>query len=152
MARSVRRSVRYVSTTKVLGLPLVAVARGPDPARGEDHGHAVGIIAIGDRATGGIALGGISCGILSLGGIAVGGLTIGGVAAGLLALGGVAVGGLVLGGVAIGGGATGGVAIGHYAQGGATIGTHVVSPQKTDPQAEQFFESWMPGVGRASKD
>jgi hypothetical protein len=125
------KPVRFQSSLKLLGWPLLAVAYGPDPARGESRGWARGIIAFGDVATGLIACGGIAAG-----GVAVGGISLGG-----LAVGGVSLGGFILAGVAIGYAAFGGVAIGHYAKGGAAVGTHLVSPQRRDPEAVRFFGS-----------
>lgn len=131
---SEKKTVRYASSVKLLGWPLVAIACGPDPAQGEKRGWARGIIAIGDLATGLIAIGG-----LAGGGIAVGGISVGG-----LAVGGVSLGGLILAGVAIGYASFGGVAVGHYAKGGAAVGTHVVSPHRRDPEAVRFFDAFFP--------
>src|SRR3974390_1757784 len=52
------QSVRRQSSTVLFGLPLWAVAFGPDPSRGEIRGHARGIFAFGDMATGFVAMGG----------------------------------------------------------------------------------------------
>ncbi|MBS0203548.1 MAG: hypothetical protein JSS49_11655 [Planctomycetes bacterium] len=131
------RTVRYSSSLKLFGWPLVSIAFGPEVGSnsGQTIGCARGIIAIGDIAIGGIAIGGI----------AGGGIAIGGVSCGGLALGGVALGGLILGGVAVGAVASGGVAIGHYARGGAVVGNHVISPQRTDPEAVRLFNRLTPG-------
>jgi hypothetical protein len=80
--------MRWQSSASILELPLVSVAVGPDPAKGEMRGHARGIIAIGDMAVGVIAVGGLARGVVALGGLAVGGIALGGGAVGLLALGG----------------------------------------------------------------
>src|SRR5215471_14979384 len=72
------RGVRRQSERKVFGLPLWAIAMGPDLARGEFRGHARGIIAIGDIATGWLAVGGLARGFLAIGGFAIGVLAVGG--------------------------------------------------------------------------
>lgn len=130
-----KKTVRYVSSTKLLGWPVLAIACGPDAATGETRGWARGIIAIGDLATGLIAIGGIAGGGISVGGISVGGLSVGGVS----------LGGIILGGVAIGYIAFGGVAIGHYAKGGAAVGTYVDGPRRHDPEAVRLFNWAFPG-------
>lgn len=130
-----KKTIRYQSAVKLLGWPLVSIACGPDPTKGENRGWARGIIAIGDLATGLISIGGISAGVISVGGISAGGL----------AVGGVSLGGLILAGVAIGYATFGGVAIGHYAKGGAAVGAHVVSPHRRDPEAVRFFNALLPG-------
>lgn len=133
-----KRTIRYQSSWRVLGWPLVSIACGPDESTGEKCGVARGVIAIGN----------IAVGLIAIGGISGGGLTVGGVCAGLLGLGGVSLGGLVLAGVAIGYGAFGGVAIGKYAWGGAAIGRYVICPKKSDPEAVKFFNRLIPGRGK----
>lgn len=126
-----KKCVRYTSSMKILGWPLLAIACGPDPATGEARGWAKGIVAFGDIATG----------LVAVGGLAGGGIAVGGLACGLATVGGVALGGLVLAGVAIGGVSFGGVAVGHYAKGGVGVGTYVVSPKRQDPEALRIFGS-----------
>jgi hypothetical protein len=46
------KSIRWQSAASYVDLPLVSIAVGPDPASGESHGRARGIIAIGDVASG----------------------------------------------------------------------------------------------------
>jgi hypothetical protein len=139
------RSVRRQSERKVFGLPLWAIALGPDLARGELRGHARGIIAIGDIATGWLAFGGLARGFLAIGGLAVGVLAIGGCAVGALAaLGGLAIGGIAIGGGAIGGVAIGGGACGYYALGSGAIGAHIVSVSHQDPEALEYFRKVFP--------
>ncbi len=121
------RTIRRTSEREFLGLPWLAIAVGPDAARGERRGHARGVVAIGDVATGVIAIGGIARGVIALGGLAFGGG----------ALGGIAIGGGALGIVAIGG-----AAAGHYASGGAALGTYTMSPLGQDPEAVRFFGSF----------
>jgi hypothetical protein len=135
------RSVRRRSEYEFLGMPLYAIASGPDPARNEIRGHAKGVIAIGDVATGVIAIGGWARGIVAIGGLATGLVSVGGLAIGFLAaFGGFAASaGVALGGGAVGTVALGGGAAGYYAAGGAAAGTHVVSPMRRDREAEAFF-------------
>lgn len=117
--------VRWESQARLFGVPLVSVACGPDPAKGEVRGRAKGIIAIGDIATGGVAVGGVSCGGIAIGGVAAGAVTVSGVALGGIALGGLAVGIAAIGGLAVGAWALGGLAIGWWATGGLAIGKWV---------------------------
>ena len=49
--------IRKTSSLRIGNLPLLSIAMGPDPAKGEIRGHAKGVIAIGDMATGWVALG-----------------------------------------------------------------------------------------------
>jgi hypothetical protein len=134
------RGIRYRSELSIGDLPLIAVASGPDPEKGEFRGHAKGVFAFGDLATGVFAFGGLARGLFAFGGLALGGITFGGLSLGLL----VAVGGLAIGSVAFGGGAVGAVAVGggaagHYACGGGAVGNHVVRAGYADPEAEAFF-------------
>ena len=137
-----KKTVRYATSAKLLGLPLLAIACGPDASKGETRGWARGIIAIGDVATG----------LIAIGGIAGGGIAIGGLSLGALGVGGVSLGGIILGGVAIGYLAFGGVAIGHYAKGGAAVGTYVVSSERSDPEAVRVFNSLIPGGSQPAKE
>jgi hypothetical protein len=140
--RALGRSVRHASGREFLGLPLYAIALGPDPERGEARGHARGVIAIGDIATGIVAIGGWARGVFAVGGLATGLFSFGGLAVGLVAaFGGLALSALLaIGGGAAGTAAFGGVAIGHYAVGGAPHGTHVVGPAGADPEALALFD------------
>jgi hypothetical protein len=134
------RTVRYRSAAEFGGLPLVAIATGPDPAKGEARGHARAILAIGDIATGVLALGGIARGIVAFGGVAIGAITFGGLSLGALAaVGGLAIGTLALGGGALGWTAVGGGAVGTYACGGGAFGEHVVHATRRDPEAAEHF-------------
>lgn len=135
-----RRGVRYRSSAGVGDLPLLSIALGPDPAKGEWRGRARGVIAIGDMATGLVAIGGLAAGGVCIGGLAIGVASLGGVALGLLlSLGGLAVGGTALGGAAAGRVAIGGAAVGEYACGGGAIGAHVVDATRADAEAVAFF-------------
>src|SRR6266567_9009258 len=63
------KGIRRESTRKLCGLPLWAVALGPDWERGEMRGHARAIFALGDTATGWFACGGLARGIFAVGGL-----------------------------------------------------------------------------------
>lgn len=146
------KGVRKQSGTTILGLPLVSIAYGPDPEKGEQRGHAKGIIAIGDIASGFIAIGGLAYGGLAIGGCAIGLLAFGGCALSLLlAVGGLAIGCLAFGGGAIGLVAVGGGAIGYYAVGGGAIGVHVIDGVRQSPEAVKFFEQFIPGLAEMLK-
>lgn len=123
------KTVRYSSSWRVLGWPMLAIAQGPDPAHQETRGHAKGVIAIGDTATGILAVGGIARGIVAIGGIGVG----------LITVSGVGLGAFVIAGVAIAQTAFGGVAVGQYAKGGVAVGSHVVSAERVDDSAAVWF-------------
>ena len=103
---------RNVSRVRFLGLPLLAVAYGADPAKGEARGVAKAWIAVGDIAWGGlVSVGTFSCAPIAIGTIAFGLLPIGGFAVGVCSLGFISLGGLSIGGVAMGAAfAIGGVA------------------------------------------
>lgn len=138
------RSIRKRSAKMLCGLPLVDVAIGPDPGKGEMRGHARGIIAIGDIAEGWLAIGGIARGGLAIGGLAVGVITLGGVGVGVLSFAGLSFGLLAFGGLAIGGVAVGGAAVGYYAFGGGAWGKYVVSAMQRSQEAVEFFTRWLP--------
>jgi Short C-terminal domain len=139
------KGVRRQSAGKLFGLPLWAIALGPDWERGEMRGHARGIFAVGDMATGWFACGGLARGLVAVGGLAIGLFAFGGGAIGLLvAIGGGAIGGIAFGGGALGGIAIGGGACGYYAFGGGAAGVHTISPMHQDPAALEFFEHYSP--------
>jgi len=116
------KTVRHRSKMTLFGLPLVDIASGPDPDRGEKHGKAHGIIAVGDEARGWLALGGKARGLIAMGGQARGLLAMGGKARGLIAMGGQPAGVLAMGGAPVGLVAMGGVAVGVVAVGGLALG------------------------------
>ena len=60
-------------------------------------------------------------------------------AVGAVTVAGVGFGAFVIAGVAFAQTAFGGVAIGHYAKGGAAVGTHVVSSERVDDSAAEWF-------------
>jgi len=139
------KGIRRQSPRKFCGLPLWAVAIGPDWERGEMRGHARGIFALGDIATGWFACGGLARGFFAIGGLAIGLFAFGGAAIGVfLAVGGAAIGGLALGGGAVGGIAIGGGVCGYYAFGGGAIGGHTISATHQDPAALDFFRQHFP--------
>ena len=149
--------VRYRSAAAIGDLPLVSIALGPDPEKGEWRGHARGVVAIGDTAMGGVAIGGLAVGGIAFGGLSLGLASLGGLALGVfLAVGGGAVGGMALGGGAAGRVAIGGAAVGEYACGGGAFGAHVISATRRDPEAEAFFrehglDRLCPPVGRRAR-
>lgn len=141
------KGIRRQSSRQLFGLPLWAIAIGPDWERGEWRGHARGIFALGDIATGWVACGGLARGFIAIGGLAIGVVALGGGAIGLLfAAGGGALGGIALGGAALGVVAIGGGACGYYALGGGAAGVHVVSAMHQDPVALDFFQQNFPWV------
>jgi hypothetical protein len=120
-------AIRKRSRIRVAGLPLFEIAFGPQLSRGEAHGHAKALIAIGDHATGVLAIGGLAQGVVAVGGLSEGLIAMGGCTLGLLAaFGGVAVGAFAVGGVALGAVTRGGVAIG----GLSAKGREAVSPYR----------------------
>jgi hypothetical protein len=143
------KGVRRQSSRTFCGLPLWAVAYGPDWERGEMRGHARGIFAFGDMATGWFAFGGLARGIFAFGGLAIGLFSFGGCAIGvLIAIGGAAIGSVAFGGGAVGVIAIGGGACGYYAFGGGAVGVHTVSALHQDPEAINFFEQYFPWLAR----
>lgn len=130
------RAIRRQSSRTFCGLPLWAIAIGPDWERGEMRGRARGIFAFGDIATGWFACGGMARGVFAFGGLAIG----------LFAFGGGAIGGIAFGGAAIGLVAIGGGACGYYAFGGGAVGVHTISGMHRDPAAVDFFQQYFPWV------
>jgi hypothetical protein len=123
------RTIRYSSSLRLLGWPMLAVAQGPNASKNETRGHARGVVAVGDVATGVIAIGGLARGLFAIGGVAVG----------LITVAGVGFGAFVIAGVALAQTAFGGVAIGQYAKGGAAVGPHVISSKRADETAAVWF-------------
>ncbi|MEX2218157.1 MAG: hypothetical protein WD749_05300 [Phycisphaerales bacterium] len=155
---------RFRTEATLFGLPVVHIALGPDPDKGERYGSAKGIIAIGDTARGGIAIGGSAIGVVAFGGMSVGLFSAGGMSVGLLAAAGggavgagMSCGGGAIGALAVGGGAAGYIAhgggvFGYYAQGGGAWGRHVIMPGASDPVAVAAFQrfSWFFGASAAA--
>lgn len=126
----------YKSKRRILGMPLVHIAQGLDPATGRPR-----------VARGFVAIGNIAIGVFALGGIAVGGVALGGFSVGLLALGGMALGVLLgAGGMAVGCLALGGMAVGYYALGGLALGVHALGGNAQDPALlraiQDFFHTY----------
>lgn len=129
----------YKSKTRILGYPLVHIARGIDPETGRFR-VAKGIIAIGN----------IAIGLIAIGGLALGGLALGGLSLGLLALGGLAIGGAAMGGVAVAYYlAIGGFAVSaNYAIGGFAIAPHAIGGNGVDREFLQKLQKLWPGIGK----
>lgn len=129
----------YKSGLNILGVPLVHIAQGIDPATGRPR-VAKGVIAIGN----------VAIGLVAIGGIALGGLTLGGCSFGAIACGGLAVGGVAMGGAALAGYlAVGGLAIaGKIAIGGAAIAPHVIGSGRVDPEVVDFLKQWVPALDK----
>lgn len=123
----------YRSKAEFLGLPLVHVAQGVDPATGRPR-VARGIFAMGN----------IAVGVVAVGGMSFGGLTFGGVSLGLAALGGIAVGGVAAGGMALGWSlAVGGMAMStQYAIGGIALAPHTIDGRGADPELVEWLRGW----------
>ncbi len=143
-AQSLHRlqGVNYRSRATLLGLPLVHVATGVDPATNRPR-VARGIIAIGGIAQGVIAFGGVAMGGFTFGGVSIGVVAFGGATVGIAAVGGaalamvMALGGLAVAPIAIGGGA-----IGYFAYGGGVLGVHPLGANISDEIARHFFLPW----------
>ena len=150
----------YRSERTFLGWPLVHVnlgqrgyARRPRVARGwlAISDVAIGGIAFGNIAgLGGIAVGGAAgLGVFGLGGALSVGLLIavaGAASFGTVAIAGAFAAGLiaVAGGAAMGWMAVGGTARGVWVLAGHGTGEHVLSGERRDPEAIDFFQTWMP--------
>jgi len=118
------QSFEYKSKRTLLGLPLVHVTRGIDPATGQKR-TARGFFAFGDKAVGVVAFGGYARGLFACGGMSVGVVAIGGMAVGLVCWGGLALAWLLAyGGIAAGFFAAGGLALGWEGVGGIVACVH----------------------------
>lgn len=109
-----KRSLEYVSKTKILGIPLVHASANPCKV-------AKGIFSFGLVSTGIFSFGALSFGVFSFGGLALGLLTaIGGISlSSLLSIGGIAVAyKIAIGGLAI----AKQIAVGGYSRGDIAIG------------------------------
>ncbi len=160
---AIMRGKRYRSGATIFGLPVIAIALGPDPTKGERIGKPRGLIAIGDLPIGGIAIGGMPVGVVAIGGLSLGLCTLGGLSVGLLAAmgglaigtgmsaGGGAIGALAMGGMGAGYFARGGFAIGRFAWGGSAVGQHTIDHRSSDPVAMRAFDdvSWFFGSAGA---
>lgn len=147
--------IRHRTDREFLGLPIVDIAVGADPRRGERRGHARGVIAIGDHAIGVIAVGVHARGLIALGGTAAGGIAVGwlsvgaiavgGIGIGLLALSVVAVGVVAIGALGIGVVAVGLAAVGEYAAGFTAAGDHLYTKAVRDPEVLRMLRAFVPG-------
>jgi putative oligomerization/nucleic acid binding protein len=141
------KSIRRQPSRMVCGLPMWAIAIGPDLESGEMRGHARAIFAVDDMPTGWFAIGGFARGICAFRGLAIGLVAFGGFAIGVwIAVGGAAVGAIAFGGGAIGAIAIGGGACGSYALGGAAVGVHTISGLHRHPEAVRFFQQYFPSL------
>jgi len=132
-------SYEYRSKARLLGLPLLHVAIGVNPATGRKR-RAKGIIALGNAPLGVIAFGDVAVGVIACGIFGYGLVSISVVAIGVMAVGSVAVGLLsAIGGAAIAPIAVGGAAFGYHANGALAWGNHVVGPGVYDPLAARLF-------------
>ncbi len=122
------KDVRLQSATKIMGFPLVDIAFGRDREKGEEFGHAKGVIALGDRATGIVAYGGFARGVFALGLYAVGGVASGLFAVGVVTAGMLSVGVFSTGGISIGYTAFGLIAIGYWSLGMVALGAKALGP------------------------
>jgi hypothetical protein len=120
-ASGVARGFGWKSSQKIFGWPLVHIAWGVD-----ERGRPV-----------------VARGLFAFGLLAVGLVALGPVALGLLAMGGLALGGLAGGGGSVGAVSAGGLAAGVYAYGTVAAGPYVISPNRRDREAEQFFSRWV---------
>lgn len=131
----------YTSSARWGKTPLVHITWGKNPETGRRI-TAVGVVAIGRRATGVIAIGQLAVGLIAIGQLAIGvvfGLgqaTTGVVAIGQAALAAaVGVGQVVYSGYI----AVGQVAMGHFVLAQLGIGQHVVDSRAADEAAVGFF-------------
>ncbi|WP_138223236.1 RNA polymerase sigma factor [Nibricoccus aquaticus] len=141
---------RYESRIRFLDLPLIAIAQGADPVRGERIGIARGWLAFGDVAFGGlvgigavtlapISIGAVSAGLVCISGIGLGALSFSSAAFGVLAFGGLAFGwSLAVGGLAFAHDiALGGIAISRE----LALGGLAYAPDANTAHAWQTFQS-----------
>jgi hypothetical protein len=155
------RGRRWRSTATIAGWPVIDIAFGPAPERGERMGRPRGLIALGDQPVGGIAIGGFATGIVAIGGTGLGVCTIGGAAIGALTavggagFGGFAVGGAGAGAIASASGAAGFIsdgnaAAGYYARGQMATGTYTINAAsgRKDPEAVEVFATLQPILGK----
>lgn len=129
----------YKSKRKLLGMPLVHVAKGIDPQTGRPR-----------VAKGFIAVGNLAIGVIAVGGLALGGFAMGGLCLGLLAFGGIAIGGIAFGGIALALYlAVGGLAVSaSYAIGGMAIAPHAIGSNRVDPEFLEQLKKWWPDIGK----
>ncbi|MCO6046589.1 hypothetical protein NG895_22045 [Aeoliella sp. ICT_H6.2] len=135
----------YTSATQLGRLPLVHITWGKCPETGRRI-HAVGVVAIGRRATGAIAIGQMAVGLIAIGQLALGvGLGLGQASTGLLAVGQAVMAGMFgLGQFVYGGyAAIAQFGMAPYVLAQFGLGQHVMDMRAVDPVAREFFLSWI---------
>lgn len=135
----------YTSTTRVGRLPLVHITWGKCPENGR-RVHAVGVVAIGRRATGVLAIGQMAVGLVAIGQLALGvALGLGQASTGILAVGqAVMAGAFGLGQFVYSGyAAVAQMGIAEYIVAQYGLGTHVIDMRGIDPVAKDFFLGWL---------
>ncbi len=131
----------YASHATAAGIPLVHITWGKCPETGRRI-PAVGVIAMGRRATGVIAIGQMAVGLVAIGQLALGVLFgLGQASTGVLAIGQAALA------VAVGVGqfvysghvAVAQMGVGHYVLAQFGYGEHVIDVRGVDAAAKEFF-------------
>jgi hypothetical protein len=132
----------FKSRTTLFGLPLLHFTYGRCPETGRRL-CAKGIIAIGRLACGFIAIGQASLGLLAIGQLAIGVIFgLGQLSSGMGAIGQMAIAGYFGLGQFVAGYITiGQLALGKYVLAQFGIGEHVLSMNRADPQAIEFFKA-----------
>lgn len=131
----------YVSHAKIGNIPFIHITWGKSPEIGRRL-PAVGIVAIGRRATGAIAIGQLAVGLVAIGQLALGVLAgFGQASTGAVAIGQVALAAAVGVGQAVYSGfiAVGQVGRGNYVLAQIGFGEHVIDTRQVDPAAQEFF-------------
>lgn len=131
----------YASHTKAAGIPLLHITWGKCPETGRRI-PAVGVIAIGRRATGVVAIGQMAVGLVAIGQLALGVLFgLGQAATGVLAIGqaalavAVGIGQFVYSGYI----AVAQMGVGHYVLAQFGYGEHVIDMRGVDATAKDYF-------------
>jgi hypothetical protein len=129
----------YTSNTQVGGIPLLHITWGRSPETGR-RVHAVGIVAIGRRATGAIAIGQMAVGLIAIGqlGVAIG---VGQAATGIVGLGQAVLAAYAGIGQAVYSGyvAIAQIGMAEYVLAQIGHGAHVIDMRGVDPLAKEFF-------------
>lgn len=135
-----QRFEEFRSHTVIGGLPLFHYTYGICPETGKRI-TAKGIIAVGRFAAGMLAIGHVSFGLIALGQLGIGLLVgLGQAATGVYAIGQLAVGlAFGLGQVATGYTAIGQFGLGKYVLAQAGFGRHLITPERSDPEALGHF-------------
>lgn len=131
----------YVSHAKAGSVPVVHITWGKCPETGR-RVHAVGIIAIGRRATGAIAIGQMAVGLIAIGQLALGVvLGLGQAATGVVAIGQAALAAVLGIGQFVYSGyiAVAQMAVGQYVLAQFGYGDHVIDIRGVDAVAKEFF-------------